>query len=194
MEHETKALTFELKASERGKFSAIFATLNVIDLHGDVTLPGAFTDGAEVLIGGWDHAPAGLPVGKGAIREDGNLVRVEGGFFLDTPHGEAAYRTVKAAGSVVQWSYVFRVLDASFGEWPESPGQSRDVRFLKALDVWSVDPVGRGAGIGTRTTRVKGAASRGAGSSPAAKARWGQRMVVAKAYRAWRAHQRREVG
>lgn len=159
MSLEAKSLSLELKAGGSGQFTAVFATLNVVDLDGDVTLPGAFSDGAGVLIGAWNHANGSLPVGKGVIREHGNTVRVEGAFFLDTPHGEAAYRTIRNLGTLTEWSYVFRVIDHSFGEWPVAAGQNHRVRFLKALDVVSVDPVARGAGVGTRTERIKSAAA-----------------------------------
>ncbi|MDA1147795.1 MAG: HK97 family phage prohead protease, partial [Chloroflexi bacterium] len=91
------------------------------------------------------------------LREDGRLVRIEGSFFLDTPHGDAAFRTVRNLGKLAEWSYVFRVLDHSFGTWPVGAGRNQPVRFLKALDVISVEPVARGAGIGTRTERIKAA-------------------------------------
>lgn len=162
MDYESKALTapVELKADGAGQFVATFATLNVIDLHGDVTVDGAFTDGAAVLIGQYDHAQEMLgayPVGKGLIAVDGDTVRVAGEFFLDTPHGDAAYKTIKHTAELMQWSYVYGVKAASFGQFEDAAGIPRDVRFLEGLDVKSVDPVARGAGIGTRTDAVKGA-------------------------------------
>jgi len=136
VEHEAKSLKLTLKAdSESGEFAATFSRFNVIDHHGDVTLPDAFKAGAEVLIGGYNHARTSLPVGKGSIVVDGDVARVEGSFFLDTPHGEAAYKTIKAAGSILEWSYVFGIKEASFGMFEDGDGVEREVRFLKALDV-----------------------------------------------------------
>lgn len=158
-EPESKSLRLELKAAgdgvPEGAFSATFATLNVIDHHGDVTLPGAYTEGQQVLIGAYQHEMGNLPVGKGVIHADDQRACIDGEFFLDTPHGEAAYRTVKNAGSVMEWSYIFTIEEADYGAFETGVG-AVDVRFLKKLDVWSVDPVLRGAGIATRTDSIKG--------------------------------------
>jgi hypothetical protein len=40
----------QLKNTDRGEFSAVFSTSNVVDSDGDYTLPGAFEDGAEALV------------------------------------------------------------------------------------------------------------------------------------------------
>ncbi len=154
MEQETKTLHLELKADAEGAFRATFATLNVVDHHGDVTLPGAFAAGKEVLIGGYQHDMLQLPVGKGRIGSDGDRAWVDGQFFLDTPNGDATYRTVKNAGGLMEWSYVF--IPVQTEEGPFDTGQGTvDVRFLKKIDVWSIDPVLKGAGINTRTDFVK---------------------------------------
>lgn len=156
MEPETKTLSFELKAdSQDGGFTATFATLNVIDHHGDVTVPGAFEDGKEVLIGGYQHDMMSLPVGKGVIRATDQRAYVEGNFFLNTQIGKDTYETVKNAGPLMEWSYVFKVNNSELAQWDIGNGQQAPVRVLKSLDVWSVDPVLRGAGIGTRTDSIK---------------------------------------
>ena len=157
---ETKTLQLQLKADEddapEGSFRATFSTLKVIDHHGDVTLPGAFKDGAEVFVGAYQHEMWSLPVGKGVIGSDDERAWVDGAFFLDTTPGGDTYRTVKNAGGLMEWSYIFTVEDA---EWVDEHRQGEDVlhdvRVLKELDVWSVDPVLRGAGIGTGTDEIK---------------------------------------
>lgn len=149
-EFERKALRIELKADQPGAFSAVFATLNVIDHDGDVTVPGAFKDGAEVIIGSWGHKTSDLPVGKGIIRTSPTEATVDGEFFLDTGPGKDTYQTVKNLGALGEWSYVFSVTKQSFGEQGGRP-----VRFLEGLQVYSVDPVLAGAGIDTRTTAIK---------------------------------------
>lgn len=156
MAREHKTLKLELKADgeSEGAFTATFATFNVIDHHGDVTVPGAYDEGKEILIGAYQHRMEALPVGKGVIRQDDHRAWVEGQFFLDTTHGDATYRTVKNAGGAMEWSYVFTVKQAEFGEFDTDQG-AVPVRFLQKLDVWSVDPVLRGAGIGTRTDSIK---------------------------------------
>lgn len=146
-----KSLPFELKAaSETGEFRAVFATFNVVDHDGDITRPGAFKHGAEVIIGSWGHKTSELPVGKGVIVANDREAAVEGQFFLDTQAGKDTYQTVKNLGAIGEWSYVFSVLKQSFGE-----EQGRQVRFLEDIKVYSVDPVLAGAGIDTRTTDIK---------------------------------------
>jgi hypothetical protein len=160
---ETKTLKLELKLDEdapEGAFRATFSTLNVIDLQGDVTLPGAFKNGAEVFVGAYQHEMWNLPPGKGAIDSDEETAWIDGEFFLDTTGGLDTYRTVKRAGGLMEWSYIFTVEEA---EWADEHRQGddvfHDVRLLKSLDVWSVDPVLRGAGIDTRTDEIKSRAS-----------------------------------
>ena len=155
VEPEAKTLTLDLKADAEGEFSATFATLNVIDHHGDVTLPGAFEAGKEVLIGGYQHDMLALPVGKGAIHADEERAWVEGAFCLDTQPGADTYKTVKNAAGLMEWSYIFRTVEASDGDFETDRG-TVPVRLLKKLDVWSVDPVLKGAGIRTGTDRIKG--------------------------------------
>jgi hypothetical protein len=135
--------------NETGEFEAVFATLNVKDWHGDVTIPGAFIPGQEVVIEGWNHDYS-LPVGKGKIIEDGNEAKLVGRFILETDGGKDHYRTVKELGGIVEWSYTFEIIESDKGTLNGEP-----VQYLKALDVWGVAPVTRGAGMGTRTTMIK---------------------------------------
>lgn len=139
----------EAGEGEEGEFSAVFSTLNVKDLHNDVTLPGAFSE-QEVIIEPWNHGWDGPPVGKGIIRADEKEAKVEGRFFLDTTGGLDHYRTVKNLGGLAEWSYTFDVLEAEKGLFGGEP-----VQYLKKLDVVGVGPVTRGAGIATRTERIK---------------------------------------
>ena len=152
MELERKSLPFRLKADgPEGSFRAVFATFDVVDHDGDVTIPGAFKRDTPVIIGSWGHKTADLPVGKGTIVADQREAAVEGAFFLDTQPGKDTYQTVKNLGELGEWSYVFSVMKQSFGEH-----EGRQVRFLEDIKVYSVDPVLAGAGIGTRTTDIKG--------------------------------------
>ncbi|MCD6552446.1 MAG: HK97 family phage prohead protease [Anaerolineae bacterium] len=137
--------------SEPGEFECVFATLNEVDADGDVTLPGAFEDGAAVRIAAWGHRWDDPPVGKGTIYERGNEAVCQGHFFLDTQAGADTYRTVKNLGDLQEWSYGYDVLDSAPGTW-----EGRPVRLLKRLKVYEVSPVLLGAGVRTRTTRIKG--------------------------------------
>ena len=138
---------------DEGSIRLVFATLNVIDSQGDVTMPGAFTDGAEVLISAYGHSSSwgsALPVGKGSIREVGDQAIFEGQFFLDTEDGQKNYQTVKNVGPLQEFSYGYDPVKRSFGEF-----EGRDVRFLEQVKVYEVSPVLLGAGVGTRILDIK---------------------------------------
>lgn len=145
-------IRFKAQSDETGEFSAVFATLNVIDKDGDVTVDGAFKNGQNVLISAYQHESWGgaLPVGRGTIREENGEAIVEGKFYINTPHGLATYRTVKANDELQQWSYGFDVMESDYGTF-----EGREVQFLKALDTHEVSPVLIGAGVNTRTLAVK---------------------------------------
>jgi hypothetical protein len=145
---------FKASSDETGEFKAVFATLNVIDKDGDVTVNGAFKTGQEVLISAYQHTSwqGALNVGRGVIREVGNEAVVDGKFYINTTHGLDAYRTVKQNGNLQQWSYGF---DTEAAEPGVMNGQ--DVQFLKSLDTHEVSPVLIGAGVNTRTLDVKSA-------------------------------------
>ena len=102
---------------QEGAFTARFATFNVIDRDGDVTLPGAFTSGQRVKIAAWGHNWGQLPVGQGTIRADSHAAYVDGHFFTDTAHGRDTYLTVKrlSEAGLQEWSYGFEVLDSEHG-------------------------------------------------------------------------------
>ena len=161
---EHKAFTgVEVKDAEQGRVEAVFASYNVKDHDGDVTMPGAFEDGAAVRISAYGHASWGpgrgsssvpmMPVGKGVIRVDGDDAVLDGQFFLKTQAGRDTFEVVKEMGSLQEWSYGFDVLDSEQGNWEGEPA-----RFLKRQRVHEVSPVLIGAGFGTHTIAVKSAA------------------------------------
>lgn len=141
-----------IKNADRGEVEAVFATLNVIDSDGDVTLDGAFPEGAEVPISAYGHASHGgaLPVGMGKIRTTDTEAILDGKFWLDTTAGREHFDVVKKMGGKGQWSYGYTPLDAGPGTH-----DGVDVRLLKRLDVHEVSPVLIGAGVGTRTLSAK---------------------------------------
>jgi hypothetical protein len=151
----------EIKDAAKGHVSAVFATLDVVDKDGDVTVKGAFNEGQKVAISNfghkiWEGAP---PVGKGVIREVGNEAVFEGQFFMNTTHGRDAFETVKALteddGPGTEWSYGFDVEDSEPARKGESPYGDKHRRTLKKLKVHEVSPVLIGAGVGTRVTGIK---------------------------------------
>ena len=149
----TKSLhRVEVKDADRGEVEAVFATLGVKDSDGDVTLPGAFEDGAEVVISAYGHTSwqGLLPVGKGTIREVGDEAILSSQFFMDTQAGKDTFTVVKNLGARGEWSYGFDPVKYSFGEH-----DGEQVRFLESLKVFEVSPVLLGAGVGTRTLAAK---------------------------------------
>jgi hypothetical protein len=134
-----------------GQFKARFATLGVVDKDSDVILSGAVGDGrTPVRISYWGHRWSDLPVGKGEIYEEDGALVCEGKFFLDIDDAHDHYKTVKALGELVEWSFGFDIEEASPGE-----AGGRMVRYLKRLRVFEVSPVMQGAGIDTSTVDIK---------------------------------------
>lgn len=152
----TKSFTgFQVKDAAKGEFRAVFSTFNAIDSDGDVTFPDAFEDGTEVRISAYGHASWGgvLPVGKGVIHSDEKEAWVDGQFFMDTTHGKDTFLTVKAMGTLQEWSYSVEPTKNSYGEF-----EGRRVQFLEKLKgPHEVSPVLAGAGVGTRTLMTKAA-------------------------------------
>lgn len=169
----------EIKSADRGEVSAVFSTFNVVDSDGDVTLPGAFTDGEEVLISSYGHTSwfGALPVGKGRIRTTKSEAILDGQFFMGTTHGRDTFAVIKALGGAQQWSYGYDVLDSDAGKF-----DGRDVRLLKKLKVHETSPVLIGAGVNTRTLAVKALVERGYDTADAV--RLAERTVGVSEYRA----------
>lgn len=150
----TKALSgLKITDADKGLVTAVFSTFNVKDHDGDVTLPGAFADGAEVRISAYNHESwkGALPVGKATIHQDDEKAWFDGQFFLDTQAGEETFKVIKGLGDLQEYSYGFDVLEGEPGVF-----DGENVQFLKRLKVHEVSPVLLGAGIGTRTLAVKG--------------------------------------
>lgn len=152
---DTKALgRVEIKDADQGSVAAVFATLDAIDSDQDVTVAGAFEDGASVRISAYGHQSwtGALPVGKGTIRVVGKEAILDGQFFMDTTAGRDTFTVVKELGVLQEWSYGYDPVEFSFGEQ-----DNQQVRFLQKLKVYEVSPVLLGAGIGTRTLTAKSA-------------------------------------
>lgn len=146
-EFESKSI--QLKVDETGKLSASIATFGVIDKDYDIVEPSAFKNGQEVAIvwsHNWDR-----PVGKGFINVSQTEAIFNGSFFMDTFDGQESYKTVKAMGSLQEWSWGFHTVKSSW----EEQGDQR-IRHLVETEVYEVSPVLKGAGIGTRTLMLKG--------------------------------------
>ncbi len=145
--------SFQIKQLEGdGTGSAVFATLNVADKDGDVTLPGAF--GKQTVVVVPTHDWSSVPLGKGSTREVGDEAIVDFKLNLDSPTAKEWHSALKfdlAEGQQKQeWSYGFDILEESRGEFEGDP-----VRFLKSLRIHEVSPVLVGAGVNTRTLALK---------------------------------------
>lgn len=153
---EYKALSsVELKADGSGEFTAIIST-PAVDAAGDIVLPSAFRAGQDVpLIVG--HEWGNLPIGSGKVRPTASDVRLDGRFFTNTDAGKQAYETVKGLGKLAEFSIGFRALDAEY----QRQG-AEDVRVIKALDLFEVSLVLKGAAVGTGVVSIK--SRRGEGS------------------------------
>lgn len=153
MDIKTLPARVEIKDADKGEVDCVFATLGVKDSDGDVTLPGAFEDGAGVRISAYGHTSwmGRLPVGKGTIREVKNEAIMSGRFFMDTDHGRNTFYTVKGLEELQEWSYGYDPLEYAFGDF-----EGDHVRFLKKNKTHEVSPVLLGAGINTRTLNAKG--------------------------------------
>ena len=146
---------FTVKDAAKGTVEAVFSTFNAKDKDGDWTLPGAFENGAEVLISAYGHSTwAGQPpVGKGVIRTTSKDARLVGRFFLDTRAGHDHFVVMRDLGAMQQWSYGYDLEEK--GELTEELRQQGVRRVLKKLLVHEISPVLVAAGIGTRTVATK---------------------------------------
>ncbi len=172
-----KSLTnVTIKDADKGEIEAVFSRFDVIDKDGDVTLKGAFTEGAPVVISAFQHTSwdGALPIGKGTIHEEDDVAVMKGQFFLNTTHGRDAWETVKAlsADGLQEWSYSLHDVVAEKGEV-----DGHKVRILKQIRVKEVSPVMIGAGVdtGTRSTksRKEFASITRQALTTAARERWG---------------------
>jgi len=143
----TKSVTIKADDDSR-TVTARFATLSVVDLDGDIIEPGAIGE-QDVFMGAYNHDFAMLPPGMGATYETEDEALFRGEFF-DTWSGDEHYKTIKAAGGQMEWSFRFFVEEGGF----ETRG-GEDYFVIRKARVAHVAPVERGAGINTATLDVK---------------------------------------
>lgn len=137
----------DLATDAKGNVVIAFATLNVVDSDGDVTLPGAFPS-KEVPLSAWGHAswqPSFVPLGRGRLSEERGRAIFRGQMFIHASQAAAeTFATLRELGPLSEFSYGYNVVDADRGMF-----EGQLVRFLRKLDVFEVSPVLRGAGVGT---------------------------------------------
>ena len=159
MKHKSIEGQVEVKDAELGRVRAIVARTGLVDLEGDVFLPGAFGE-QEVRVsawghGSWSHKGNAMPVGKGVIREEGGAVVAEVQFFLQTQGGRETFEVVKELGGLQQWSYGFWPPKAEGTDVPAEFKSQGARRAFARVPVEEVSPVLIAASVGTGTVMVK---------------------------------------
>ena len=112
----TKTLTapVEFKADgKEGEFEIVFSTIGVVDKDRDIVLNSAIEDGLKLPLLR-SHMWQSLAVGAGVTKTEKDNKILDGGFFLNTPDGEAAFKTTKSlieAGVNQEFSWGFKVTE-----------------------------------------------------------------------------------
>ena len=157
------------EVSKEGIVVACFATLNVIDKDGDITLPGFFGEQDVVMLPAhdWGH----VPIGKGKIHEVGDRAIAELQMNLDIPAAKdwhSALMFDKAHGRPLQeYSYGFSILPGGSSQGGKDASGKDAYRTLRpcpdgtpGCKAHEVSPVVVGAGQGTGTMVVKSAGNK----------------------------------
>ena len=134
---------------DAGKFTAIIATLNVVDLDEDVVLTES-VGRQDAAIAAWGHGWHLPCVGRGVVFEDKNQLKAEGEFLLQTQAGRDHYFTVRMMKELQEWSFGLDVQESSW-----EMRDHTEVRLLHKIQVVEFSPCMRGAGVGTMTLNIK---------------------------------------
>lgn len=147
-----KSFTSHIKAiDDKGTGSAVFATLEVKDLDGDVIRRNAI--GIQRVKIAPAHDWRAPNIGFGTTREQGDLAIVDFTLNLAMSSGREWYEALKNnfSNQVVQeWSFGYDVKSSDQGTF-----NGERVRFLQSLLLFEASPVMKGAGIDTRLTTMK---------------------------------------
>ena len=120
----------------------------------------------SVNAGLYNHVLAGpTPAGYADTYEEDGAPYSKNTYLLDTFAGRETYAFLKSmsdAGRPVEWSFVFFVDDGNDLAEDDPLYEERETACgtiapfeIKAMDILSVDPVARGAGINTATVEAK---------------------------------------
>ncbi len=154
-------------ATKTGTVVAVFATMNVIDKDGDITLPGFFGKQATIMLPAhqWGH----VPIGKGVIQEAGEQAVAEMKMNLDIPaakdwHSAIMFDLAEGGEPLQEYSYGFTIRPGGSSPGGQDASGKEAYRTLRATPdgkpgciVHEVSPVVVGAGEGTGTLSAKGA-------------------------------------
>lgn len=152
-EFETKlGIALQPPVEATGELEVTWATLGVVDRHGDVILPEAVPVGKSVPIMQWGHNLSDLPIGEALLSVEGDRAVARGRLYLNTTAGKEHYEVLRARGGSQEWSFSYIVSKAA-----EDTVDGVPARIIQAMDVLEVSPVLMGAGINTRTDAIKSA-------------------------------------
>lgn len=146
--HITTKASLTADGEEQGLIEAVFSVFDMIDSDGDVVTRSAFTNGQTVPMV-WSHN-WDMPIGKGKIRVEQDRAVFKGQLWLDTDDGLQAFRRIKNAAELQEYSWGFQITDAEPGKV-----DGRDVRFIKGTELFEVSPVLVGANRQTQTLALK---------------------------------------
>lgn len=131
---ETKLISLDAKADEKGVIEGYGSVFGVKDLGGDIVLPGAF---AESLKSGLkpkmlaDHDPAKVIGVWDEIEEDEEGLRVRGRLALKTQRGRDEYELIQM-GAKTGLSIGYRTVDADHKDG------ARQIKAVKLYEISSV--------------------------------------------------------
>ena len=149
------------KKLDQGLLSVVFATMNVVDKDGDMSLPGFYGNQQVMMLPAhdWSH----VPIGKGTTREEGNEAIADIAMNMDLQAAKdwlsAIKFDLKHGTPIQEYSYGFKVLEGGSRLGDHS---GKNIRYLTPREdgtpgskIWEVSPVLVGAGEKTRTVMAK---------------------------------------
>lgn len=137
--------SLSVKSAAAGTVMARFATLETVDLDGDIVAAGSIGHQSDIILESWGHAYTLPPAGVGRVYEEGLQAVFEGQFFMDSQVGRDNFAALQKLNKA-EWSFTFDVLESK---------PLRTGRRLERLKILGVSPVLKGAGIATRTLELK---------------------------------------
>lgn len=146
--HVTTGATLKASGDGEGSIEAVISTFDVVDRGGDIVIASAFTDGQACMMvwsHNWDR-----PIGKGTIRVEPTRAVFDGKLWLDTEDGLQAFRKIKNADELQEYSWGFQVVDAKYEE-----REGEFIRIITRAELFEASPVLKGEGMDTGTLSLK---------------------------------------
>ena len=152
-------LTFRAERDPDGSVRAIVSELGKIGRDGIVIKKGAVGE-QNVVLSSWSHNSTSWsnpvpPVGRGMVKEDGDVLRMNGQVWLDDPEGKKAWRILDEM-DWLEWSITFAALQRPDVKYNEETDDFMVV--YSELRVFEASPVPIGGSYGTETEQLRQAA------------------------------------